>query len=305
MFHRKLSYPFFWGWRLTLFFLASLFLLSSYSVQAQCGSQASSCKNCHETQAELPVNNDGNGWHESHAFGDFCYICHAGNQQATDEEEAHTGLVPPLSDINASCQMCHADDLTERAEVYSSIVGVDLNNSSTESDTTNQSDEPSSDDFWGSEPVSTTVPVQADTPVEPVTTADEPVTECLSLSDELIIDDASFEDYAQRYDEIVLGKSPVNMGNVILGVLIGLLVIGGGGFVIINELRLATSRTEMGTVDGEYPHDVIELLPALTALKTQTRKTLKRILANPHKTDQIFGMIDTVISDEDPKEPTQ
>ncbi|MEJ2352930.1 MAG: hypothetical protein P8Y03_24345, partial [Anaerolineales bacterium] len=37
---------------------------------AQCGSQASSCKNCHEVQGEDPVNNDGTGWHESHAFGD-------------------------------------------------------------------------------------------------------------------------------------------------------------------------------------------------------------------------------------------
>ena len=47
--------------------------------QAQCGSQASSCKNCHEVQAQAPVNTDGTGWHQSHAFGDFCYICHAGN----------------------------------------------------------------------------------------------------------------------------------------------------------------------------------------------------------------------------------
>ena len=73
------------------------------SVLAQCGSQVSSCKNCHEVQEKKPVNNDGTPWHTSHAFGDFCYICHGGNQQATDETAAHTGLVSPLSDIQASC----------------------------------------------------------------------------------------------------------------------------------------------------------------------------------------------------------
>ena len=63
--------------------LATLFLWSSTNnAQAQCGSQASSCKNCHEVQAQDPVNNDGTGWHQSHAFGDFCYLCHAGNNQS-------------------------------------------------------------------------------------------------------------------------------------------------------------------------------------------------------------------------------
>ena len=89
-----------------------LLLLPVTPVEAQCGSQASSCKNCHEVQGQLPVNNDGTGWHESHAFGDFCYMCHAGNPQATDVDAAHTGMVSPLSDIDAACKQCHAADLT-------------------------------------------------------------------------------------------------------------------------------------------------------------------------------------------------
>jgi len=76
------------------------------SVLAQCGSQVSSCKNCHEVQEKKPVNNDGTPWHTSHAFGDFCYICHGGNQQATDETAAHIGLGSPLSDIQSSCAQC-------------------------------------------------------------------------------------------------------------------------------------------------------------------------------------------------------
>jgi hypothetical protein len=305
MLQRKLPYPISNGGLLALVIVACVWLLPILSVQAQCGSQASSCKNCHEVQAELPVNNDGNGWHESHAFGDFCYICHAGNQQATEEEAAHAGMVPPLSDVEASCQMCHADDLTERAQVYASILGQDLNGGSPQSDSTNQSTDTSSDDFWGSEPASNSEPVQADIPVEPVPTVEQQDTECLALTHELIIDDASIQDYAQRYDEIVLGKHPVNMGNVVLGVLIGLLVIGGGGFIFLNEIRISTSHSITSTVEGEYPLDVIEMLPALTALKLQTRKALKRILSNPQKTDQILGLINTVISDEEPEEPIQ
>ena len=104
----------------------SLWLGSATPVNAQCGSQSSSCKNCHEVQGEMPVNADGTGWHQSHAFGDFCYICHAGNNQATDKAEAHVGMVPPLTDIQASCQQCHVADLEERAEVYATTLGVDI-----------------------------------------------------------------------------------------------------------------------------------------------------------------------------------
>ncbi|HUH96366.1 MAG TPA: hypothetical protein VLZ89_03350, partial [Anaerolineales bacterium] len=60
--------------------VSSIALLLTQAAHAQCGSQASSCKNCHEVQGKKPVNNDGTAWHTSHAFGDFCYICHGGNQ---------------------------------------------------------------------------------------------------------------------------------------------------------------------------------------------------------------------------------
>lgn len=105
---------------------ASIWLGSATPANAQCGSQASSCKNCHEVQGEMPVNADGTGWHQSHAFGDFCYICHAGNQQATDAAAAHEGMVPPLSDVNAACQQCHVADLDDRAQVYATALGVEV-----------------------------------------------------------------------------------------------------------------------------------------------------------------------------------
>ena len=96
------------------------------SVLAQCGSQISSCKNCHEVQEKKPVNTDGTPWHTSHAFGDFCYICHGGNQQATDETLAHSGMVDPLSDIKASCQSCHPSDYQTKAQVYATKLGVQI-----------------------------------------------------------------------------------------------------------------------------------------------------------------------------------
>src|SRR5512138_2581121 len=99
-------------------------LATPQSARAQCGSQASSCKSCHEVQGQDPVNTDGTGWHQSHAFGDFCYICHAGNNQAKDKAAAHEGMVSPLADVKASCQQCHAADLQARAKVYADTLGV-------------------------------------------------------------------------------------------------------------------------------------------------------------------------------------
>ncbi len=69
---------------------------------AQCGSSASSCKNCHEVKKQDPVNSKGE-WHTAHAFGDFCESCHGGNVKGKDEASAHTGLVDPRSDVKASC----------------------------------------------------------------------------------------------------------------------------------------------------------------------------------------------------------
>jgi hypothetical protein len=101
-----------------------LWLMTAEPVSAQCGSQASSCKDCHEVQGQLSVNADGTGWHVSHAFGDFCYICHGGNTQATDKDVSHTGMVAPMDDVKASCQQCHPKDLEARAIVYATLLGV-------------------------------------------------------------------------------------------------------------------------------------------------------------------------------------
>lgn len=251
-------------------------LATATPVSAQCGSQASSCKNCHEVQGQKPVNNDGTPWHTSHAFGDFCYICHAGNSQATDKAEAHTSMVPPLSDIQASCQQCHSNDLEARAQVYATALGVEIGS--------------------GNAPAGTEA-----TPTPAAIVSNEPAVSA-PVATELDVDDPNLVDYTQRYNEIVLGKHPVNWGNIILILMIGMMAVGGGGFVIMNEKLVKVSFGDTKKAEGEYPSDVVDMLPAIAGLKSKARKSLKSILDNSKKTEKVLDLIDKVVSDEKTEE---
>lgn len=165
---------------------------------AQCGSSASSCKNCHEVQAELPVNGSG-AWHTEHAFGDFCEFCHAGNVQATDKDEAHTGMAYPLEDINASCLSCHPNDVNELADVYAVALGVTVGAGAAGG--SGGSAPPAGSDS-GSDVASTEGSEAAPEPAEPAANTGEII------------------DYNNQYERTVLNeREPVNMGNVILLVL--------------------------------------------------------------------------------------
>jgi len=250
-----------------------VFFLTATPVQAQCGSQASSCKNCHETQAQLLVNNDGTEWHTKHAFGDFCYICHGGNPQATDKDAAHTGMVDPLADINTSCKSCHPTDALAKAQIMADILGVQVGVGGTPAATSQ---------FANATPAATEA-AQAAAPTVEVAAAD-------------------MVDYSQRYDEIVLGKLPINWGNVILIVMILVLAVGGGGFVVYNERLVKVTFGDTKKVEGEYASEIVDMLPAIAGLKPQARKTLKSILDNPKKTDKVLGLIDEVISEKKSEE---
>ncbi len=258
-----------------LFFLQSgglilvtigVLLIFGQPVDAQCGSQASSCKNCHEVQAVDPVNNDGTGWHVSHAFGDFCTICHAGNAQSTVEAEAHTGMVAPLDDVEASCQMCHADDLEARAQVYATALNISFGMGGGSS---------------GGAPPSEDTSQPADESI-----ALPQVEIGIPASNELSVDDPNLVDYVQRYNEIVLGERPVNVGNIVLVVLISMIVVGGGGFVLLNEMRINARKHAPKTVDASYPADVIEMLPSIAQLKEDTRKSLGKLIKTLDSNDK-------------------
>lgn len=250
--------------------VAAIALALPQPAEAQCGSQASSCKNCHEVQAKDPVNADGTAWHQSHAFGDFCYICHGGNSQATDETAAHQGMVAPLSDAQAACGQCHANDLQARADVYSKVLNVPVNLGG------------------AAAPATTSAPAGAAPTSAP---AAAPAT-----GGELAVVPAGsgqLVDYVQRYDEQVLNKYPVNWGNVILWVMLIGMLLGGGALVLIREKLVRVSFQETRPVEGEYPADVVDLVPDLAKLKPASRKTLGKLIKDP-EAGKLLDAVDTL-----------
>lgn len=192
-----------------LVIIISLWLATARPVHAQCGSQASSCKDCHETQGLLSVNADGTGWHQSHAFGDFCYICHGGNTQSTDKDAAHAGMVPPLQDVKASCQQCHPKDLDARAKVYADQLGFTPG--------AGGAAQPAAD--------------QTQPTCGPSITIAEPANDIPDEQAVVLAQPAETVDYVARYNENVLGICKVNWGGIGLVTLIVVVVIGGSGFV--------------------------------------------------------------------------
>ena len=237
--------------------------------KAQCGSQASTCKNCHEVQAKDPVNADGTGWHQSHAFGDFCYICHGGNSQATDKDAAHAGMVAPMSDVQAACQQCHAADLEARAQVYARVLNVEVGTGAS---------------------AAATAPASAATaaPAEATLVAAAPAAEPAAPAS----NGGSIVDYVQRYDENALGQHPINWGNVILMVLVVGLVVGGGGLVVSREGLIRVSFKDTKPVTGEYPNDVVDMVPDIAKLKPTARKSLQRLLKKPALTAELLDAVD-------------
>ena len=254
---------------LAIVIASGIFLATASPVRAQCGSQASSCKNCHEVQAEMPVNADGTGWHQSHAFGDFCYICHAGNNQAKDKTAAHEGMVAPLSDVNAACQQCHVADLDARAKVYADALGVEIGSG-------------------------TVAPAAGSPDAAAPVSADSAPSVASNQCNEVVVDDPNAVNYIQNYDEIVLGRKPINWGNMILIGMIGLMFVGGGGFVITREKLVNVKFGDTRKVDEEYPADVVEMLPKIAGLKAGTRKSLKNVLENK-KADKVLDLMDAVV----------
>lgn len=274
---------------LVLVLASALWLGTAPPANAQCGSQASSCKTCHEVQGQKPVNNDGTPWHTSHAFGDFCYICHGGNQQATDKTAAHAGMVPPLSDIKASCQSCHPNDLEARAQVYAAKLGVQIG--------------------AGAAPAAPAASGTPSTAAEGIPAASAPASSrapqspaAMPENPAISLDDPNVVNYVQRYNEIVLGEKPINWGNVILALLSGLILVGGGVFVLHNEKLINISFGDTKPLEGEYPTDIVEILPTLTKIRPQKRKLLEKILSNPRKAEKVLELLDEVVSPEEKEE---
>jgi hypothetical protein len=255
-------------------------LLPAHTAEAQCGSQASSCKNCHEVQAQDPVNAKGE-WHIGHAFGDFCAFCHGGNVQATDKTAAHAGMVAPLSDIQANCASCHPTDTQARAKVYAAVLGVSIG--------TGSSSGPAAPPAGGSDGGASSSP-QSPSSANPSAPASNPPAPAPVMGS-----GPGLVDYVQRYDENVLGKYPTNWGNVILIAMIVLVLVGGGSYVVRQEGLVRISFKETKAIEGEYPKDVVDLVPEIARLKPSVRRSLHRLLQNPDATEGVLSMVDKLI----------
>jgi hypothetical protein len=105
-------------------------------------------------------------------------------------------------------------------------------------------------------------------------------------------------DYTQRYNETVLGKTNINWGNVILGLMIVLVAVGGGAFIYWNERRLRglplmkhkstlAKPIEAPVVEG-YSSEVSAYLPLIADLNPVGRHALRRLLQNPEEASELL-----------------
>ena len=244
-----------------LLLAGALLVLTPPPAEAQCGSQASSCKNCHEVQAQDPVNSEGD-WHVSHAFGDFCEFCHAGNVQAPEADLAHQGMVDPLADPAASCSACHPSDARDLAVVYGTALGIDVGTGGTS--------------------LSSPTPAEAQTP--------EPTAASPGISNEPAAADLV------DYNALNAGTEgrPMQIGNVILGILIALIVLGGGGYVVWNERRRRKASSDAPSPPAPsaptpaLPQEASPLLSAIAALDPLGRRGLEQILRDPQTASDLL-----------------
>jgi hypothetical protein len=231
---------------------------------AQCGSQASSCKNCHEVKGEDPVNAKGD-WHVSHAFGDFCEFCHGGNVQATDKTAAHEGLVQPLGDVKTNCSSCHADDYQAKAQIYATALDVTIGS--------NGPSQPPTGSSNPSEPAAQQPVEQAAPPAAP-----QPTLAPTPTSSEIV-------DYVAQYQ--AEHPEPASAGTIVTSLLLGLTIVGGGSFAYWNEKRLRSKPHSLLSkvaapvaVADERAQELARLMPTLEKLDVQTLKALRTLLSN-------------------------
>ncbi len=276
--------------------LGAMMFVSAQPAAAQCGTSASSCKNCHETQGQMSVANNGD-WHKAHAFGDFCEFCHAGNVQATSKEEAHVGMVAPLGDVKASCQGCHPTDHNDLAQIYASTLGVEFNAGGPAGNSGSANPPSSSDDSSGCTTGGTSVSAP--------------------LGGEAI-------DFNLLYAEATASPPLIsNWGNLILVLLI--LGTGAAFFVtawswenwgqrvaawisknvapVPQALATATARSDSGITLTDTAQmeallaqkpELQKLLPRLMKLEPETLAALDTILANPERGSEILAAVSRV-----------
>ena len=268
---------------------------------AQCGSQASSCKNCHEVQGKDPVAKKGQ-WHIDHAANDYCEFCHAGNVQATDKDKAHVGMVQPGDNLKASCGgMCH-QDFQARADKYIAV-GMKVGGAA----------QPPAASSGGQAPAATAPAAAAPAqPTQPAAPAASSKPAALPPASGQVVD------FNQPKPNLEANPSTVNVGNIVLGVLVVLVLIAGVAIVIAGEggLRKLTAWQAQPAVASAYrgtplpdnwadlvraKPELAEVLPMLAKADPRTIKAIARVLSDPSHGDealQALGKIDLRLIEE-------
>lgn len=249
--------------------LTGFWLLTAQPAAAQCGSQASSCKDCHETQAQDPVNADGTNWHEAHAFGDFCYMCHAGNSQSTDKIAAHTGMIAPMSDIKGSCSACHVKDYSDKAQIYATTLGISLANADP-----------------------TVAPTLAPTQVATASSssASALATQTTDINSPSKVEALPVLDYIEQYDLAMAARQKTNWSNILLAIFAGILVVVGGSYGITRLGWVNVSFADTKQAQGEYPADLVDMLPELARLKPEARTALCHMIKKPAASEFLVAL---------------
>jgi hypothetical protein len=263
---------------------------------AQCGSQASSCKNCHEVQGKDPISQKG-PWHIDHAANDYCEFCHAGNVQATDKDKAHVGMVNPGDNLKQSCGgMCH-QDYQARADKYIAA-GMKVGGGAAQ---------PPAAPSGGQAPAATAPATQPAQPAaQPAAPAAPPKPAAQPPASGQIVD------FNQPKPNLEANPSTVNVGNIVLGVLVVLMLIVGVAIVFAGEggmQKLAAWQTQPAVASAyrgtplpdnwtdlvKAKPELAEVLPMLARADSRTIKAIARVLSDPSHGDealQALGKID-------------
>lgn len=225
------------------------------SVQAQC-SNPSSCKTCHETNGQDPINSVGI-WHTQHAVFDYCTACHGGNRDAADEATAHQGMVVQLSGMSGTCVNCHASDVNDRLKTYTAVLGVNVT-----APTPGALCTPTPDVFG----MNQALPLPTEKPGGSTIPAGMPAE-----------------------------KKTNPTGNLILTGLLIVLVAGGGTYIFQNEKRLRSNLPETdrkGASRSTPAAEVEEIIPELEQLTPEGLNALKKLVQDPRRASELFEQME-------------
>ncbi len=267
---------------------------------AQCGSQASSCKNCHEVQGKDLVSQKGQ-WHIDHAANDYCEFCHAGNVQATDKDKAHVGMVKPGDNLKVSCGgMCHQDYQARAGKYIAAGMRVGGGAAQPPAAPTASS---------GGQTPAATAPA-----AQPTQSAAQP-----AQSKPAALPPASGQivDFNQPKPNLEAKPGQVNVGNLVLGVLVVVVLITGVWVVLSRKgglKKLAAWQAQPAVASAyrtplpdnwadlvQAKPELAEVLPILAKADPRTIKAIARVLSDPAHGDdalQALGKIDLKLLDD-------